>query len=107
MSNNAVPFRQPMTPKTALKRIRKAATSPADNVGYTDHALMDKMGDDILLPQVLTVLREGRLIRGPTWDNTHEDWTCVLAKTVSGKRVHVVASLEDGKPDDVTVVTVY
>ena len=107
MSDNVVPFSQPMTPELALKRIRHAALNETDKIGFTDHALFDKMGDDILVRQVMTVLQEGALIRGPTWDETHEDWTCVLVKNVSGRRIHVVAALNDREPDAVTIATVY
>lgn len=56
---------------------------------------------------MITVLQEGALIRGPTWDDDHEDWTCVFVKNVSGRRIHVVAALNDRQPDEVTIVTAY
>ncbi len=47
MGDNVVPFNHPMTPELALKRIRQAASRETDKIGFTDHALMDRMGDDI------------------------------------------------------------
>ena len=56
--------------------------------------------------QVLTVLGEGPLKKGPEWNEEFQDWTCVLRKTVSGRPVHVVVGVNDGVKD-ITIITVY
>ena len=95
-----------MNAAMALKRIRAAAEPGHDElVGWTRHAL-EKLGDEIVIRQVLTLLREGELKRGPTWSDEHSDWVCVLRKVAAGRPVHVVVGIKERKAD-ITIVTVY
>ena len=104
MAANVVPLRRPLAPDRALAIIR-AAVAKSQHIGWTDHAL-EKLGSDIVTAQVLTVLSEGPLKKGPEWNEEFQDWTCVLRKTVSGRPVHVVVGLSESVAD-ITIITTY
>lgn len=104
MADNVLPLRRPLTADRALSIIRAAAAN-TERIGWTDHA-NDKLGTEIVTAQVLTVLSEGPLKKGPEWNEQFQDYTCVLRKTVSGRPVHVVVGVCDGVVD-ITIITVY
>ena len=99
------PFRPPMTPDRALQLIRRAAADTS-RLGWTDHAWdkMDELG--IVTRQVLAVLQDGALRKGPTRNDEYGDWVCVLRRAVAGRTVHVVAGIDETK-ESVTLITVY
>lgn len=104
MAASVVPLRRPMTRDRALAIIRVAVTR-TELIGWTDHA-SGKLGTEIVTTQVLTVLREGPIKKGPEWNEEFQDWTCVLRKTVSGRPVHAVVGVSD-YVEDITIITVY
>jgi hypothetical protein len=104
-----VPIRRPLTSAKALELIQGALADTGRFLGWTDHAI-EMMRDKhrgIQDQQVLTVLREATdLEKGPTWDDEHEDWVCVLHKFVSGRNITVVIGI-NATTRELTVMTTY
>jgi hypothetical protein len=93
-----------MTPEVAMRRIREAAENTG-LIGWCNH-VFEKMGDEIVTRQVLTVLREGDLKKGPTWNEEYQDWVCVLRKMASGRTITLVVGVYERRAG-ITLVTVY
>jgi len=77
-------FQASMTPQRALKKIRDAVGNGL-LLGWSTHAL-EKLGEEIVMRQVLTVLEEGPLKKGPTWSEEFEDWVACCANPYRGEQ---------------------
>ncbi len=107
MSSDVLPFRkQPaaLTREDAEEWIRGAALD-SKNVGRTDHAIEQMIDRDISMRQVWEVIKVGRVVKDPEWDDEHEDWVCKVRKRAAGRRVTVIIALE--AKNKMTVVTTY
>lgn len=106
MVAKVIPLRRALTPEGALDAIRSAVAHSGAKLGWTDHVWPQMEERQIVARQVLTVLEEGSLKKGPNWSDEYQDWVCVLKKFVSGRTVTVVVGVDDGTKG-VSIITAY
>lgn len=99
-------FRRLLEASEAIQLVREAVANTGQMLGWSDHVWVQMRKRQIVNSQVLTVLAEGGLIKGPTWDEEYDDWACVLKKFVAGRSVHVVVGVHEVRRE-VTIVTAY
>ena len=97
------PKRPPPAPsRDELVRKVRALVADTANLRFDHPHFRKRMAErHITMRQVLTVLRHGNAVSGPTLDE-HEDWRIKLKMRVAGRRVQVVVAV---KEDHLVVVT--
>lgn len=107
MSSDVLQFRNRppgLSREDAEKWIRGAALD-SKNLGTTAHAIGRMLERDISMRLVWEVVKSGRVVKDPKWDDEHGDWTCEVQRRVSGRNVTAVIALEN--KNKMTVVTTY
>ena len=97
------PKRPPSVPSRdeLVQKIRALATETT-NLRFDHPHVQQRLAErGVTMRQVLTVLRQGNAISGPTLDE-HGDWRIKLKKRVAGRRVQVVVAV---KEEHLVVVT--
>ena len=89
--------------------IRRLATGISGRFFFTEHAEMRMIERDITKRQVFNVVRNGKIIEDPVWENNNEKgWKCRYNWITAGASVTVVVKLlerDDGHCD--LVVTAF
>ena len=104
MIANIVPFRRPLSKHDAEMLVRELVGTTL--MGWTDHAIDQMVQREISDRQVISVLEDGKITRGPDWSEEYSDWACVFYRPTCGRTVRVVVGI-DANRKKASVVTVY
>ena len=92
MAETVVPFSGGLSRATAERLIRSLAADTG-NGAWSAHFIENMAEREVSMRQVLTTLREGRVVSGPVRDE-FGDWRCTVRKRCAGQRVTVIVAIQ-------------